>query len=481
MLLEKLGVSSTAAEDIQHWAAGLPLSLVLAGTASVTMDVVHETEIAAKVTAVVTEAELDARFHEALHVCAIARTTTLELLNNVLSTDSRAAFDWLSKRTFIEGIGGAFAPHELVRTPLRTTFTATAPERDQQLRRRICDHYYRTSVAGNETAFADLAYLVSSRTVQWGYRLDKNARYRATSVCEGDAAVVGARLYDRGYRDWWSLSREYYRHPDANIVIARSQDGAPAGHAIGFVPATAPPELLTADPIGAECAAYAREINAASTTLVWRDTLILPDNKPRAADGGVCSLLNFSLARRAEVPHLRHALVLAFDQSERVHEFCREIGGRPVPELRWIVDGRAVGCYHIDLGAGGLPSAQRDLVYRELQVPRPDRGATAADVRRALEAFASDDALDNCPLAVGSAGPDRAESVRARLRSAVDAALCVSPHAAQLKAIVDRRFLIGRDAHDTIARSLPVSRATYFRRLSEAVDLISRYVLDQDA
>jgi plasmid stabilization system protein ParE len=104
-----------------------------------------------------------------------------------------------------------------------------------------------------------------------------------------------------------------------------------------------------------------------------------------------------------------------------------------------------------------------------------------ADVRRALEAFTSDDALETSPLAVGHAGPNRAESVRARLRSAADVALSGSPHAAQLKAIVDRRFLIGCDAHDAIARSLPVSRATYFRRLSEAVDLIAGHLLDQDA
>ncbi|NEA37346.1 hypothetical protein [Streptomyces sp. SID13031] len=480
-LLRRLGVPAAAADAIQRWAAGLPLTLVLAATMSVARGAVaRESEIATKVAAVVTDGEQDLRFQDALHVCVIARTTTAELLSSVLGTDSDSAFDWLAGRSYIESNDDLLTVHELVRPSLCTAMATAAPERDQQLRRRLCDHYYRDAVAGSRTALADLAHLVSSPRVQWGYRLSANACYSATSVREGDAAIVGARLSGHGFRDWWGLSRGYYHYSGANVVVARGGDGAPAGHAIGFVPATAPRELLAGDPIGAGCAAYAQQIGAASTTLVWRDTIILPGGTQGAADAGLYSLLNFSLVQRAEIPRLRHALILAFDRSERVREFCQEIGGRAVPGLRWVVDGRTLGCYHIDLGIGGLLSAQRDVVYRELHVPPPSLTTTAADVRRALDAFGSDDALSSSPLAIGPAGPGRAESVRAQLRAAAEAALAGSPHATQLTTIVDRRFLLGRDAHDTIARSLVVSRATYFRRLTEAVDRIAAHLLAQD-
>jgi hypothetical protein len=480
-LLDQLGVPATAADEIQRWAGGSPLTLVLAAKASLIQhDVVREGDIAATVMAVVSDGELDPRFHDALHVCAIARTTTLDLLTGVLDMDPLAAFEWLAERSFIDRHGGVLILHEMVRAPMRTALAAVSTERDHELRRRICDHSYRRAAAGDRSAFADLAHLVSNPTVQWGYRLDTNVRYRATAVRDGDAAVLGARLRHRGYREWWGMSREYYRHSEANIVVARDNEGAPAGHAIGFVPTAAPRELLASDPIGAGCATYAGRIGAASTTLVWRDTVVLSDGRDGPADAGLCSLLNISLALRADAPGLRHALIPAFDQRPRVHEFCRAVGGRLVPDLRWTVDGRPIGCYHIDWGAGGLSTAQRNLVYRELQLLRPGQNPTAVDIRRALDAFTSDDVLSACPLANGSTVSDRAESVRTSLRSAAAAALAGSPHAVQLKTIVERRFFVSRDSHEAIARSLAVSRATYFRRLHEAVDGLTRHLLDQD-
>jgi len=479
LVLEQLDVPVDAVDTVDAWAMGLPLSLVLAADAYVSRGVLPPgAEVSRTLMAIVGEGELDPEFNDALHVCAIARTTTRALLSAVLPDGAPSAFAWLAGRSFIEATDDALVPHPLVRLPLEHMVAATRPEQDRRLRRLICDHHYRAALAGNRPAVTDLAHLVLSPTVRWGYRLDAGANYHATAVRVGDDALVGAQLRRRGYHEWWAMSARYYRNAPSSVLIARDSDGAPVGHVIGFLPSAISEALLADDQVGADCAAYAHRAGIAETTLVWRDTVDLTRGSG-AHDSGVCSLLNISLALRAEAPGLRHALVLVFDQSPRAHAFCQEVGGRPVPELRWSVDGRAVGCYHIDWGVGGLFAAQRDVIYRELQVLWPARDLTPADVREALESFQRDDVLSDWPLASGATITERADSVRALLRSAAGVALSGTPHSAQLTAIVTRRFFGQQQTHDTIARSLAVSRATYFRRLRDAVDRITRHLVDE--
>jgi hypothetical protein len=133
--------------------------------------IVPDLDVAAEVMAVIVDGELEPRFHDALHVCAIARTTTPELLSSVLAIEPASAFSWLAGRSFIDGTGGTVVPHEMVRQPLSSALGAINPERDRELRRRICDHHYRTAVVGDRSAVADLAHLVSNQAVRWGYRL----------------------------------------------------------------------------------------------------------------------------------------------------------------------------------------------------------------------------------------------------------------------------------------------------------------------
>ncbi|WP_436501733.1 hypothetical protein [Actinokineospora sp. HUAS TT18] len=479
LLLGKLGLPDDVVEDVSAWAAGSPLSLVMAADSYLTRGVLPpDADVSRTVMAIVGEGELDPAFDDAVHVCAIARATTRSLLSEILAADANTAFDWLAGRSFIESTGGALAPHPLVRGPLQHMVAAARPEQDRKLRRLICDHHYRKALTGDHLAVPDLAHLVLSPTVRWGYRLDNAVSYTATAVRAGDEAVVGAQLHERGYVDWWAMSGLYYRLAPSNVIIARSNDDVPVGHVIGVLPSAVSEGLLVDDQIGADCAAYAHRSGITGSALVWRDTIDLT-RESGTSEGGVCSLLNISLVLRTEAPGLRHALVVVFDQSRRTHAFCQEVGGRLVPELRWTVDGREVRCYHIDWGLGGVIAAQRDLIYRELQVLWPARDLTPADVRDALESFHRDDVLSTWPLASGATPAARAESVRALLRSAVAAALSGTPHSTQLNAIVSRRFFTQREAHETIARSLALSRATYFRRLRDAIERITRYLVDR--
>ncbi|GAA3600427.1 hypothetical protein GCM10022235_85460 [Kribbella ginsengisoli] len=479
-LLTQLGVPASVARYIRRKAAGSPLALVMAARAFLSGGTsASESDIARRVMAVVGNGELDPRFHQILHISAIARLTTPNLLASVLDIDPAPAFTWLAERSFVERVGPGLAPYALVRPALRSLYTADGREQDRQVLRQLCDYYYHRATAGDSLAAADLAYLIDSPVIRWGFRLEAASRYRATGARRGDRDLIDARMSHHDLADWWNLSRLYFEDPGTTVIVARDNNSAPVGYAIGFVPARLDGNILTGDPIGAACVAHAHDMVAATETLVWRDTTVLPRESSGRRPTDLYGHLNMALALRAPMPNLRHAIILAFGRESRVHAICREAGGRLVPKLHWLVNGREVSCYHIDWGPGGFHSAERDLVYRELQIVAPNRQTTADDVREALDGFLSDHALADSPLAVGTNDTDRTASARAVLRSAAEFALAGSPHAAQLRFIVDRRFFTTREPHARLARALMVSRATYFRRLEEAIDRIATYVVSQ--
>ncbi|WP_086820625.1 ATP-binding protein [Allokutzneria sp. NRRL B-24872] len=470
-LLRAHGVTDdTVAERLRGWSEGSPLALTLAAGAYLATGATspRPTTVSA-LFEVVTEAELDPAFHDALTVCAIAREVTVELLAHTLG-EPREAFDWLAERSFVDSYGDSLTLHDVVRMPVLARVRQSRPDRVNKLKRLLCDHFYARALSGDAGALVDLAHLIDSPEIRWGYRWEGSSRFQTDRVRVGDAEVVGHALTTRGYDEWWAMSEAYYSNRPQNVTIARDAAGSPVGHAIFLTP-SALPVCSRIDPFGARLLRYAQRISPDGQAVVWRDTVDLTGEGSH-----VLAMLNLSVVLRMEVRNPRYAIVSAFGHNDRVHAFCTATGGRPIPELETDVDGRRVVVYLIDYGPGGLYVTQRDIVYRELGVCVPT-AVTAADVRAALDGFASSGDLAQSPLARGADTRERAEHVRAVLRSAVELEFGTSPHERQLSAALTQRFFDGRESHEKIARSLALSRATYFRRLNEAVSRLTEHLV----
>jgi hypothetical protein len=483
-LLGEHGVPVEAARGIIRWTAGAPLALVLAaGAYRQHGRVTPEPDLLNTLVRMTAEAESDSGHFDALAVCAIARRTTSDLLRAALEpeADAEAAFAWLSALPFVDQVGDrvgdAVALHDAVRSAMRESVLGTGPARERHLRRRIADHLYRRSELGDRTVIADLAHLLRDPVVRWAYCWDGSSRYHADRARPGDADVLGAALTERGYGQWWQASEPYHRLAPRNVIVARDGHGSPVGYAVFLTPGSAPRALLRDDPFGAACLRFAQRVSDDGDAVVWRDSIDLSGGDADAS-GSALAMLNIAVALRSDVPNPRHAIVPLFQHNRRLHDFCLAVGGTVVPELDWNSDGHAMCAYWIDYGPGGLHAHQRDIVYRELGLPAPGAdGVTPDDVREALESFMVSSVLARSPLATGVGVDRRADSVRTTLRAAVAGAFGAGAHEQQLRTILRKRYLEPGETPDATARTLALSRATYYRRLREAAARVADHLL----
>ncbi len=485
-LLGAHDVPDGPAREITRWTAGSPLALVLAAGAYLRHGrVAPEPGLVTTLVRLTTAVDWDTTHFDALAACAIARRTTLELLGATLEagSDAEAAFGWLTGLPFVDRVGDTVTLHDAVREPMRDSLLGVRPARERELRRRVADHLYRRSLLGDRSIVTDLAHLLRSPVLRWAYCWDGSSRYHADRIRPGDAAVLGAALAGRGYARWWSASEPYHRLAPRNVVVARDGAGAPVGYAIWLTPGSAPPSVLAGDPFGRGCLRFAERTCGSEDVVVWRDSVDLTAPAQEAGvppTGSALAMLNIAVALRADVPNPRHAIVPLFQHNLRLHEFCLAAGGTVVPELDTVVDGRPVCAYWIDYGPGGLHAHQRDLVYRELG-RSPELSPVAVsidDVRTALESFPVATELARHPLAVGVGVDARAESVRATLRAGVAAAFGSGPREQQLRTILCQRYLTPGATSAATARALAMSKATYFRRLTEAVRRLTEHLAE---
>ena len=477
-LLAEHGVPDGPAREITRWTAGSPLALVLAAGAYHRHGrVAPEPGLVKTLVRLTTAVEWDTTHFDALATCAIARRTTLELLVATLEagSDAEGSFGWLTGLPFVDQVGDTVTLHDAVREPMRDSLLGARPARERELRRRVADHLYQQSVLGDRSIITDLAHLLRSPVLRWAYCWDGSSRYHADRIRPGDADLLGTALSGRGYGEWWSASEPYHRLAPRHVVVARDGAGAPVGYAIWLTPGAAPSSVLAGDPFGRGCLRFAERACGSEDVVVWRDSVDLTGGAPTA--GSALAMLNIAVALRADVPNPRHAIVPLFQHNQRLHEFCLAAGGTVVPELDTVVDGRPVCAYWIDYGPGGLHAHQRDLVYRELgKSPAVPSALDVDDVRAALESFTVATELARNPLAVGAGVDVRAESVRATLRAGVAAAFGTGPREQQLRTILSQRYLEPGATSAATARSLAMSKATYFRRLTEAVRRLTEHL-----
>jgi len=167
-------------------------------------------------------------------------------------------------------------------------------------------------------------------------------------------------------------------------------------------------------------------------------------------------------------------------QADRALRFAERLGARREPSLDASYGPAPVECWILDYGPGGLIGTQRDFVYRELGLtPSADsddlRRTGPVDgeaVRAALRDFHKPVELARNPLASGTTPAERAESVRERLRTALDQAFGDSPDEQLLRSVLERGYLAQDTSLESAAVELHLSRATFFRRLRRAVDRV---------
>lgn len=464
-------VDPAAADRVLGVAHGHPGALRVATAMYLANGSVVTPRATAAVLRAVTDVVVDPDRLDCLVACAVARRTTRDLLDATVS-DPAAAYHWLATSSFVETGPAGLLPDAAVRPPLLTCLTALEPMRVREVRRRLADYLYEKAAAGDRLAVLDLAYLIDDPVITACYGWDSADHYLVDHVRPDDDVVFGERLRAKGHGTWWERTRRYFTAAPHLVTVVRDHAMRPVGYVVAVDPRSGPD---VDDPVIRPVLDHARSQDRDGRTIIWRDSVDLTD--PVALP--VLGMLNLSVALRGGVPNPRYGYVPVFDGDVSGTEFCARVGGRRIHRLAASVAGRMLSWHLIDYGPGGLIAAQRDAVYRGIGAEIPALGPDSApdDVRRAFEDFADPAALAANPLARGLSTTGRAAYMRRLLRDAVAVALSDAPYGDQLQRILTARFFEGRGPHEAIARALTISRATYFRRLDDALDRVTRYLL----
>jgi hypothetical protein len=453
------------------WAGGSPLALTLAAWAA-GMD--HEwkptpgwepAELARSLIRRLAESGVQPVFHEALAVAAIARVTTLDLLEAVLpGSDPAEGLEWLCARTFVEPLGRGVALHDLVRRALRAELRQQDPDHERELRRRIVDHLHARAVAGELQLTIDLAELAESPVVRSGYSWQGSIRHRIDNVRAGDASRVAELL---GNDAWWETTRRFFELAPARVAIARDADEAVCGYSISVTPASAP-DIARTDVVLGPWLAHAASFAPDGNAVLWRDSEDFSGD-PRSH---VRAMVNMAGILRSGLKNPRYAYLPIDPSSRGSRAFSAALSGRHLSELDVVIGDRVVECHLIDYGRGGLLGAQRDLVYAELGILPAAAPLHPEVVRDALRNLHVPHELARSPLATGG---DPVE-VRARLEDAAVHAFGETENERLLQRVLMRGYITPAASHEQAAHELNLSRSAYFRRLSVAADRVAEYL-----
>jgi hypothetical protein len=421
-----------------------------------------------------TEAELDPRHHDVLAVAAIARVTTFGLLEAVLpDQDPGTALEWLASRSFAEPLAIGFTLHDLVRRAARADLLHSDPERERAMRRRIADYLYSRAITGELALSIDLAHLIDSPALRWGYSWEAANRYHVDDLRPGDIEALQTRMSEIGYNGWWSLSEQLMRAAPARAAVVRDANQRPVGFTIVVTPGNAP-ELARQDPQLGTWLRYAEQVLGTRDAVIWQASVNLTGN----LDSPVQAMLGMSGILRSGLDNPRYGFLPINPRLRGGVAFAAATGARHVPELDVPVPDGLIECHVLDFGPGGVLGYQRDDVYKETGAPPPTRDPDllAAAVRYALRNLHRPSELAASPLAVGGTPAERANSVRTRLTSAIDETFGSTPDERLLRSVLIQGCLDPETTHEQAADDLHVSRATYFRKLRTATERLSKHV-----
>jgi hypothetical protein len=419
-------------------------------------------------------------------VAAIARVTTAPLLADVLpGVAPNEAQAWLRAQSIAEPIGDGVAMHELVRKALRAQLRAQRPDRERELRRRVADHLHHHAVADDPRLVIDLAELIEDPALRWGFGADAARVLRPDALRPGELDAPPEHMRARASAEWWETTRALAAAAPEHFVVARDHHDALCGLAIAGTPAGAAP-ALRADPYVGRWIAHAAEHVPKGNALIWRDAMDLTADEQGDLASRVLAVINTGTILRSGLPNPRCFYIPISPVNTASVAFMEQAGGRRIDGLDVQVGEHVHECYVIDHGPGGVLGGLRATIYAELGLPRPnDRpnhlASLAApaigeeDVRQALREIDRPTALAASPL-TAIAGPG-ADAVRALLLRAMTESFGAGPDETLLREIAFAAYAGRTAAHEDVAHTLHVSRATYFRRLRQATERICDYVL----
>lgn len=493
-LLRSRGVED--AEDVRiiaAWAGGSPLALTLAAEAAASDEpwrldhAAAEPERVGMLVRRLVDNEVAPDRRAVLEVASMPRVTTAALLHDVLGES--ASFDWLAGLSFAEPLRDGLTLHDLVRRAVRNELRTREPERERELRRRVADHLHALAIDGRPALTVDLADLVENELIRSFYSWDGSGRYRMDSVRRGDAEAIRELLEARGYAAWWPSTEPFFTRAPEFVSLARDADDAIVGMAVAVTPAAAPP-FADEDPLLGPWLRDARERVPDGNVIVWRDSYDFLSPALEKPTSPIQAMLNMAGVLQSGLANPRFAYLPIDSAYGSAVSFSSLLGGARLEHLDVHAGGRSHACHFVDYGPGGLLGKQRDVVYAELALAPPGlagsgSGAAASGADAAVDADAVRDALRNfalagelarSPLASGSGAEERAESVRRRLREAIDGAFAASSADEQLRRVLVAGYLDPAPSHELAADALHLSRSAYFRRLKAAVDRVAVYL-----
>ncbi|MFP3915946.1 MAG: hypothetical protein ACLFWM_13790 [Actinomycetota bacterium] len=253
------------------------------------------------------------------------------------------------------------------------------------------------------------------------------------------------------------------------MLVTRNEAGRPAALSVVVSGADAPSWAET-DPLAGPWLDYARSRHGPEEAMLLRDSLLLAEGEERsqAAAVGNAALVTGRAFR------VRWLYVLIEPDDPDKTAFVKAMGYARRTELDVVEPEVALDCYALELGPGGWVETTRALVYRQLGLEADGKAMPVIDrshVVAALRSFHEPIALMSSPLAGSARGEEGVEAARRRILEATEKAFDDSLAGDRIrKAALVSGYLDPGASHAAAARGLHLSRATYFRRLAEAVD-----------
>jgi hypothetical protein len=486
-LLAGYGLTDGRSTAAALWAEGSPLALALAAEAAAADDDwepasgSERPEIVQSLIRRLAESELHGVRLSALGVAAIARVTTLDLLEAVLPNgQAETAYDRLESLTFTEPLGDGLTLHELVRRALRADLRRREQERERELRRRIVDYLYDRAGTGDPLVAIDMAHLIENPAIKWGFGWEGSVDYRIDEVRPGDADEIAAMLKALRFKEWWPLTRRFFETSPERVAVARDREDQLCGYLVSMTVANAP-DFALKDPMIGPWLGHARADARLGDSVLWHDSV----DFTRDPRGRVQAMLGMAGVLRSGVANPRFAYMPINPANPSAVSFARVLGAEHLAELDVEIGAHKVECHRIDYGPGGLVAAQRAVVYGELGLVVPVEADGSAQrleldaVREALRNFQIPRELARSPLASGETPEDRAESVRVLLRDASEHAFGENENEKLLRRVLVHGYLEPAPSHEQAAIDLSLSRAAYFRRLRAAAERVAEYLAER--
>lgn len=463
--------------DLVAWADGLPVALSLgaaAGAANPSGFDVADLDRA--LLEVLTAGELRGADHDVLAVAAIAPFVDRRLLAAVLpGVDPAAAETWLTGLTFSERVGRSLTLHARIRELIAAALRAAEPEYDRDLRVRIVDHLAERTLSSEPHLIADMHDLAGGSAgafVRAALR-----RFRLDDVRPADLDAVRAHFSAPGDGPYAERFERWLTEAPHHVIVVRDRDRL-AALALWATPA-ALPALATPDPVLRRWCEYAAEHDPHGGIVLLTDVILFTEPEhwfDLLAIGNTAMLVRAGLTT-LRVAYIAHDARAAGDLAGGPAGQVAAFGGVRTPALDVDAAGMAVHGYRIDYGPEGVVGAARDLARAELtgRTIEVDPPATVDRVRRALRAFHRVEALAAAGLAPAEGSvTERAAAARDALRDAVARTFDVgTPADRLLHDVLVLGYLEPDVGHHRAMRRLHLSRATYFRRLGEAVERLA--------